>query len=52
MQEFATMNTREQQRALQSLKQEHERQLRNDAELAKIIGAQIEYEKSISSVIE
>lgn len=52
MQEFAAMNTREQQRALQSLEQEHERQIKNDTELAKIIGAQIEYEKSISSVIE
>lgn len=45
MQDFAAMETREQQRALQSLKLEHDRQLQNDAELAKIIAAQIEYEK-------
>lgn len=52
IQDFTTMEIRENQRALQSLKLEYDRQLQNEPELAKIIAAQIEYEKNTAATSE
>lgn len=50
--EFAAMDLYEQKRAFSSLVSEYELQMKTDRELAKIIAAQIEYEKDSSSTAD